>query len=251
METFKELAEFLLNPFFLCILLLVFMLVSWKKLASFRLYLLSFILLITLMALSTGYLPSYLTAHLESKYPVVVKVNPSVKWVVVLGGGQRAASGMPANQLLTSASLKRLIEGMRLIHELPNARLILSGGVTSKDESEASLMFQTTQLLAISKNNMVLESRSLNTEEQAENIKKIIGTQPFYLVTSAVHMPRSMDLFEKYGLNPIAAPTDYTLFWSTSSWIKTLIPNAYNLSYFTIAFHEILGRAWAFGLRGN
>ena len=97
-------------------------------------------------------------------------------------------------------------------------------------------------MLAISKKNIVLEPNSLNTKDQAQEMQKLIGSKSFYLVTSASHMPRAMALFKKYGLNPIAAPTDFTFYWSTNTWVKMLVPNPYNLTYFTIAFHELLGR---------
>ena len=40
-------------------------------------------------------------------------------------------------------------------------------------------------------------------------MKGLVGSEPFILVTSASHMPRSMVLFKSLGLNPIPAPTDF------------------------------------------
>ena len=37
----------------------------------------------------------------------------------------------------------------------------------------------------------------------------MIGREKFILVTSAAHMPRSMALFRKRGLQPIPAPADF------------------------------------------
>jgi len=40
-------------------------------------------------------------------------------------------------------------------------------------------------------------------------MKKRVGEKPFILITAAYHMPRSMALFKKQGLHPIAAPTNF------------------------------------------
>ncbi|WP_277619249.1 YdcF family protein [Legionella norrlandica] len=171
--------------------------------------------------------------------------------MVVLSGGQNQAEGMPANDLLTSASIKRLTEGIRLLRALPDAKLLLSGGGSAGEQPEALLLAQLAKWFSIPEEKIVLEINSVNTADQARELVAIVNKQPFYLVTSAIHMPRSMALCQQQGLHPIAAPTDFTFFWSTDTWVKMIIPNPYNLAYNSIAFHEILGKIWAFGIKRN
>jgi uncharacterized SAM-binding protein YcdF (DUF218 family) len=63
-------------------------------------------------------------------------------------------------------------------------------------------------LLNVPKNSIIID-HSLNTFMSAVNIKKYLGNEKFILVTSAVHMLRSMVLFSREGLKPIPAPADY------------------------------------------
>jgi uncharacterized SAM-binding protein YcdF (DUF218 family) len=196
--------------------------------------------------ISTGILPRYLVSQLESNYHLVQEVNPKIKWVVVLGGGRKQLANMPVNELLTSSSEKRLLEGVRLFRQLPDAKLLLSGG-----KSEAVSMAELCGWFAIPKHKIIIEQYSLNTEEQAKELKKIVHEQPFYLVTSALHMSRAIALCRKYGLNPIPAPADFNSYWSTHRWVKMLVPNTYNLSYFSMAFHEVMGKIWVFVIRSH
>jgi uncharacterized SAM-binding protein YcdF (DUF218 family) len=56
---------------------------------------------------------------------------------------------------------------------------------------------------------LILESDSKDTNDQARLIQPIVGDDLFLLVTSATHMPRSIALFKSLGMHPIAAPTDW------------------------------------------
>ena len=81
--------------------------------------------------------------------------------------------------------------------------------------------------------------------DQIKAIKQLVQDQPFYLVTSAIHMPRSICLARAYGLQPIPAPTDFTFYWNDELWPIRYLPNAHNLFYLSIVMHEVLGRTWA------
>jgi uncharacterized SAM-binding protein YcdF (DUF218 family) len=246
MATLKHTMELLVNPFFILLVLMlcsIFLLRTNKALMWVRGLLALFCCLLVLFG--TGWFPKYLTQRLESAYPIVTQPNPQIKWVVVLGGGHFNVEEVPVNNLLSGASIKRLVEGVRLIRQLPDARLVLSGGGEEKNHSEAVLLYQLSQWFSIPEDKVVLEASSLNTEEQAKALVPILHKEPFYLVTSAIHMPRSMLLCQRQGLNPIAAPTDYTFIWHDSNKARMIIPNIYNFYYLSIAMHELLGRVWA------
>ena len=55
-------------------------------------------------------------------------------------------------------------------------------------------------------------------------------------------MPRSMESFQKMGANPIAAPADFKI--KESYNILDFFPNAENLRYVDLAFHEYFGILW-------
>lgn len=246
MDNLRHAIELLVNPYFICIVLLCMCTYFlWRQVHARLVKILSMGALVILLLISMGWLPEFMSYSLETKYPIVTKVDPTIKWVVVLGGGQFNKPNVPANASLTSASIKRMVEGARLLKTLPTAKIVLSGGNDGIYLSEAQLLEQLAALFDIPQHRMVLDSQSLNTAEQALALKNIVHQDPFYLVTSAIHMPRAMALCQHAGLHPIAAPTDVTYYWEGSHWTKTLIPNTYNMAYFSIAMHEILGLIWA------
>lgn len=200
-----------------------------------------FILVFLLLLLfSTGWLPKILSYTLEKQYPVVTQVDSHMHWIVVFSGGKFESQNTPPNSLLNSVSLDRLVEGVRLYTLLPQARLLLSGGGENVKIAEATRLAQVVAWFDIPKTSIVLETRSVNTADEARAIKPIVKEEPFYLVTSAIHMPRAMALCRAQGLHPIAAPTDFTFHWK-QGWERTILPNPYNLYYLSIAMHEVLG----------
>lgn len=245
MAIWRHVLELIVNPFFLCMVLLgLCTWLIWRNQCLFFVRKVLLLVVVVFLLISTGWMPRYLSNQLESQYPVITQVDSTVHWVVVLSGGQSQLTGLPENALLSSASIKRLVEGVRLFRLLPTATLLLSGGGYGHETSEAHNLSRLAKWFAIPKQQVILEKKSINTADQVREIRSIIRDQPFYLVTSAIHMPRAMALCHESGLHPIAAPTDFTLFWNDERWAKLMIPNPYNMMYFTVAFHELLGRSW-------
>lgn len=233
----KHVLEALLNP--LCIVLFLMFLAI--LLPSRSLWVIAFFLL---LLISCGWLPQLATEHLEQHYPRITQIDKQIHWIVVLSGGEANNSELPAETVLHAASIKRLLEGIRLLRQNPDARLLLSGGGYLNETPEAVRMQELSSWFAIPTERIVLETRSKDTAEQVQEIKSILQDEPFYLVTSAVHMPRAMALSREVGLKPIAAPSDYTLYWQDEKWQKRYIPNPHNMVYLSIAWHEYLGMAW-------
>ncbi len=212
---------------------------------------LSFLVIFLLLLLpSLGFLPSRMIDSLQSQYPAVETPDPNIHWVVVLSGGQAALDSKNGQTPLFSATIRRLLEGIRLYRQLPKAKLLLSGGSFAETTSEAQHMALLAVSLGIPKSDIIVEGHSLNTAAQALEIKKIIADAPFYLVSSATHLPRSMKLFKKQQMKPLAAACDFVLYWKDERWQKYYFPNARNLVYFNQAMHEYLGMIWA-GWRGR
>ena len=170
--------------------------------------------------------------------------DATVKYVVVLAGGHKSDPNIPATGQLSGHSLIRLVEGVRIFRQNPGARLILSGGGFIDPVPEAVVMAQVSQFMGVSKNDMIIESTSNDTQDQARLIKPIVGTAPFVLVTSAIHMPRSMALFENLGMNPIPGPAGSTSRIKMPFSLLDLFPSVSALEDTTEAVHEYLGLMW-------
>ncbi len=245
MMVIRQVIELVVNPFFVSLCLLgLCTWFAWRRRHETFVRVGILTVFIVLLLISTGLSP-YLSYIVETQYPPVSQVDPTVQWIVVLSGGQSDDKSLPPNQALNSATVERMVEGLRLFQLLPSAKLLISGGASIGEEPEAIKMAQLAAWFAIPKDKTIIEQHSLNTAAQAKNIKEIIHEQPFYLVTSAIHMPRAMKLCQAVGLHPIAAPTDFIIYRIESLDKRSFIPNTYNMTLMTIVFHEILGRVWA------
>ncbi|HEY5497457.1 MAG TPA: ElyC/SanA/YdcF family protein, partial [Syntrophales bacterium] len=96
----------------------------------------------------------------------------------------------------------------------------------------------------VSDNDVVRENKSLDTADQAKLISSIVGRNRFILVTSAIHMPRSMALFRKFGMNPIPAPTNYMVVKQSRFHPRAFFPGSDSLRKTEAAIHEYLGLIW-------
>jgi uncharacterized SAM-binding protein YcdF (DUF218 family) len=196
---------------------------------------------------------------LERRYPALLhpetvswegKSSTSPKWIVVLGGGHRSDPGLPANSQISPAALGRVVEGVRLYKTIPGSKLLLSGGRVFDPVPEAEVMAQIAELLGVKPQDISQEADSRDTADQAKIVAKIIGRERFILVTSASHMPRSMALFKKRGLQPVAAPTGFLALQPQGSDPSRFFPGAGPLQQVETALHEYLGLAWSW-LRGE
>ena len=214
---------------------------------------------VLLLLFSSSLLSSGLLVLLEQRYPALLHPETvswgqlsetSPRWIVVLGGGHVSDPRLPANSQISAAALRRLVEGVRLHKVIPGSKLLLSGGRVFDPVPEAQVMAQIAVFLGVKPQDMRLESHSRDTAEEAGIIATMIGKEKFILVTSAVHMPRTMALFRKSGLHPIPAPADFLAPNSQSSGPVRFFPGAGSLGQTQVALHEYLGLAWAW-LRGK
>jgi len=253
MFLFKKIIGPFFFPLSLCLeILIVGVVLLWltKKLRAGKILVSIGILLLTLLSYSA--LPNLLLKPLEHQYPpfIALKNLPKVKWIVVLSGSHTSDPNIPVNSQLSDSSLSRLVEGIRIHLALPGSLLILSGGGVFDPVPESKIMADMAVSLGVNRENLILESVSKDTEDQAGLIHKIVGNDPFALVTSAAHMPRSMAFFRKREMQPIPAPTDYR----AKEWQETVpgmfFPKVDELKKAEIAIYEYLGLTWA-KLRGR
>ena len=245
----KIISQFLMPEPFCILLLLIGLIFLWfskfqktgKIIATTGLCLLiifSYKITVTLISSPLEYAHSNINKSNQKNYK-------DIKYIVVLGGGIKCNTSHPITSQIGESSLSRLSEGIRLLNIYPEAKLILSGGKTFSRVSEASIMKQVAEILGVSKEKIITDKISLDTEQQAKFIKKIIADKKFIIVTSALHMPRSIFLFKKYGMNPIAAPTAYNSNLDENSPYYYL-PSSSFLSESTSAVHEYIGFLWLY-----
>jgi uncharacterized SAM-binding protein YcdF (DUF218 family) len=207
-----------------------------------------------LLLLSIAPVSGALLRTLEQRYPPLnlsslpaeLTKSSSGIFIVVLGSGYSPDPRVDPNSHLSQDALARLLEGVQICLKVESCKLILSGG-----PPEAAQAMKVVALsLGVPQQEIILEENSRNTEQEARLIKPMVGIAPFILVTSASHMPRAMGLFQKLGMHPIAAPTDYLAKTGGPFSPDEFYPGAGGLSEAERAVYEYLGMAWE-KLRGQ
>jgi uncharacterized SAM-binding protein YcdF (DUF218 family) len=186
---------------------------------------------------------SALLARLENRYaPLSDDASlPAVEFVVVLGSGYTPHDGVPVTAALDEDGLVRIAEGIRLLHRLKNAHLVVSGGAPPGQIPPALGYALLARDLGVSDSSLIVLDRALDTKAEAKSVFAYLGAIPFLMVTSAYHMPRAMRLMEQTGARPIPAPTGQKVNGSTPPGWRSLLPTAEGLRKTDRAIHEYLG----------
>lgn len=175
------------------------------------------------------------------------------RYVAVLGSGNGNTPGLPALSLLSIAGRGRLIEGVRLMRALPNAKLIVCGP-GDKDRPDipthAVVLARAAMSLGIPEDRIELIDHARDTEEETAAIQRKVGPARVALVTSAFHMPRSMALARHAGLDAVPCPTDYSSHADGTWGLADLLWDIESLDRSTRAVRERLGLLWI-TLRGR
>jgi len=133
--------------------------------------------------------------------------------IVLLGGGSNniKAEGRQLT-LINRPSGLRAIETARLYHLLGDPLVIVSGGVTDRlpgAAPEADAYRAAVLALGVPASRIVNESESRNTYDEAIILKRMLAErhiEQFVLVTSPLHMRRSLAVFAAQGLYPVPSP---------------------------------------------
>jgi uncharacterized SAM-binding protein YcdF (DUF218 family) len=179
---------------------------------------------------------------------------PTADAIVVLGGGTRSQAYPRPDVDFTDAG-DRVWYGANLYHAGKAPKIIVSGGRISwqgNGSPEADDLTKLLVTMGVPKLDIIPEANSFNTRDNAVNVQKILQAQNFktiLLVTSAMHMPRSMAIFKHLGINVIAAPTDYRISQleldqpnsQTEAAILSFLPNEDCFSLTTQVMREYIG----------
>jgi uncharacterized SAM-binding protein YcdF (DUF218 family) len=202
--------------------------------------------LVVLGLLGFRAMPDALLRPLENRYPVpAAEAMERHVGIVVLGGALQHPDSFTAHgQVPLGEAAERMTVPVSLMRQHPSLELVFSGGegrllTTGVTESEMARVFYQQQGLDMAR--VRLEDGSRNTRENAQQVVKLLGSrcqQPWLLVTSAWHMPRSMAEFEAVGCKVTPFPVDFRTGESTPLTEYSL---AHSLLRWQTALHEWLG----------
>jgi len=249
----RKIIEQLLFPpgFFLLILFLVSFLYLYnrKKMALW----LTFLFLISGYIFSSWFGEWILIKPLEKAYLPLGNQNESVQLkylenpaIVILSGGM--VEGSPAagsyGAEIGEVTLARLYGGFKIYKER-NTDIWVSGGMAPGNRGNvpiAKVMKEVLISLGVNPDKIMLEENSRTTWENAKytlydltenDYKEII------LVTSALHMKRSMQLFQNQEIKIIPAPVNYV--FEELPYFVAFFPNSFSFEHNVRALHEWIG----------
>ncbi len=235
-----------------CLLLIVALVLLWKK-PGWAAGAIALALVVLLVG-SNGWFYGWIVRSLEWQN-IPRGELPKADAIVVLGGGVKSAfPPRPAPDLAEEGD--RVFYAAQLYREGKAAIVIASGGRIEwrgSGEPESQDMAKIMADLGVPASAISQDTTSLNTYENAVNVAYILAEKNLgrriLLVTSAMHMPRSLLIFKKQGMEPIAAPTDFLVTQkdlqestgTTQAILLNLIPDADRLQKTTRALKEYVG----------
>ena len=204
-------ASWLLPPGIFIVALFALAWYAWKRRGERRIAALLFALTFVFYLLCTSVVAERTLGWLEQAY--LPPAEPAGDVIIMLGGGAMpdspdvdgvgALCSSPANRLLTAVRLQRKL----------GVPILLSGGQVYEDTgAEAKIARRMLIDLGVPEEQILVETRSVNTTQNARYSAEILRaqglTQPI-LVTSAFHMNRAVLNFKKQGIDVVPYPADY------------------------------------------
>ncbi|AXV65612.1 YdcF family protein [Pseudoalteromonas lipolytica] len=220
-------------------LLMVFLAITQRRKALY----LGFISVLSLLIVSTPYVGQTLIVSSNNpQWQFNKRQHSQIDNIVVLGCTIMPHPQLVANNQLGDCAISRLLEGVKLAHQYPDAILFVSGGGFA-NTTNSQLMFETAKTLGIAASRIKQNPLAMDTAEEAKRLAIYLVDKKSALVTSASHMPRAKDLFNAQGIEVIPAATDYKDY-SQFPMYKQFIPSADVLVAVTRVSHEKVGSLW-------
>lgn len=165
-----------------------------------------------------GFLPigNALVLPLEQRFGSHVPKPPQsgITGIIILGGFEDGWVTAGRGGLALNEAAERLTESLRLARQLPNAKIVFTGGVGDlfAGADAGAAMRKYLEDSGIAANRIVIEKDSRDTYENAVFTRKLLNPNPedrWLLVTSAYHMPRAVGAFRRVGFDVIPFPVDF------------------------------------------
>ena len=177
---------------------------------------------------------------LESRFGTPPRID-DVDGIIVLAGSEQVDLSELYAEPQLSAAGDRLTTFLMLAAAHPGARLAHTGAF------ESHIARALIVGAGVAQSRIVFEDRARNTCESAPAVRELVAPKPgerWLLVTSAMHMPRSMACFRAADWEVIPYPTDFRT--GSTPWSYDVLGNLTNLD---LAAHEWLGLVY-YRLRG-
>ncbi len=215
MFVLKQFLKQLVLPPVLWLLPLLAVLIFWRRRWARKLFFAIFCLIILFHSDFVSY---GLRRPLEARYSPLIDPTKAEPYdaIVVLTSASIPAGGLIPFPTVDVAMFHRLEEAWRL-YRVRRKPIVVSGGhvnpfAPAKNENQIARDYLIRW--GVPAADVIGEERSRDTFESAVEVQKLLkqkGWRRYLLVTSAMHMPRSMLAFSARAPEPIPAPGDFSL----------------------------------------
>lgn len=210
----------------------------------------SLLLLTALLAVTmTPVIPDALATSLERTYPpldpATLPHGAAPPRILVLAAGHVADTTLPPLTRLGPTTLARLVEGIRLHRLLPGSALVVSGASRDDPQPQAVTTAAAAVSLGVAQSAIARLDDPTTTCGEARAYVRTFGTHaPVILVTSALHLPRALQLFRQLGVTAIPAPADVQV--KRSPYAPRQFPrlSVDRLALLDAVVHEYVGMQW-------
>jgi len=168
---------------------------------------------------------------------------------IVLGGGM-VTIDTDYDRLTFRYNTDRIMQAIKLYKTNKIKKILLSGGSGSiiyNNMLESVLLKRYLVTIGIPQNDILIDSISKNTRENAVESAKILKDKfpdkKYLLITSAVHMRRAMACFKKENISAIPYCTDKCVGKKRYDFAHLFVPNLGSFAYWNKIIHEITGYA--------
>ncbi len=179
--------------------------------------------------------------------PRVIEENTTFKAGIVLGG--MCYKDKESGNVIFKNGTDRLMQALKLYHEKKIEKIIISGGsgmLTDTSQKEAVFIYEYLQSIQFPMQDVIIESKSRNTRENAKYTKQMIDSlqwqeEKFLLITSANHMKRAKGCFNKVKILSSPYPVDRIAFGRRYNFETLFVPDMHAIFVWRQFLHEIIG----------
>lgn len=197
------------------------------------------------LAIGCGPLADLLLVNLQDGYVMALPIHWAPRNAIVLltAGSTRLDDDAPLAPMVFANG--RILQAAALYRRCHAAgqqcTLLVSGGDSQRHGMPESTLYAAALVsIGVPATDIQTETRSHNTYENARYSRpllSIIEPQRLVLVTSGIHLRRSLLMFDHFGMRPLAVAGDVL----RSSF--SVLPLASNVELFDAALHEYVGIA--------
>lgn len=215
---------------------------------------------LALLAIAILPIGAWLARPLEDRHPQPDLAGRRIDGIVVLGGASLPALTADREAPQINMAAERLIAFVSLARRYPEAKLVFTGGqgtLAQAPLSEADVARRVFAELGLAPERVIFEGKSRNTYENALLARPLAQPQPgetWLLVTSALHMPRAVQVFAAQGWQVLPYPVDYLTLsrtegpfaeWGFDLAGHLVLANAAIREWIGLAAYRLLGRTRA------